>query len=319
MMRCISRIGFTLTGIFALIMLMPVVVGAQDWDQAEQAEFKLFLPGQASWEWLLIPTDHGSGPARRMREGRPCLACHQGEEVTIGNVVASGERLESHPVSGMPGSIQLTVRGVVADDQLHLRLSWPAVTANGPAGESRHAAMVTTLVADDAVSTAYAANCWAACHSDLPGMSDDAGKDLTKYLSSSRDGMTRTGGGDNLKSAEEIAAELDRGAFLEYWSALLDDDAQAQARDGYFLEARVINDDAAVEAVARRENGHWVVELSRPLAPEEGPRKTLEVGQTYPISFAVHEAHTEGRRHYVSFPLAVTIGESSIEITEVME
>jgi hypothetical protein len=319
MMRCKSRTGIFLGGLIALAMLVPALAAAQDWDQAAEAEFVLFLPGQTSWEWLLIPTDHGSGPARRMREGRPCLACHQGEEATIGNVIASGERLEPHPVSGMPGSIKLKVKGVVADDHLHLRLSWPAVTVNGRGGESRHAAMVTTLVADDAVSTAHAANCWAACHSDLPGMSDDAGKDLTKYLSSSRERMTRTGGGDSIKSADELAAEIDKGAFLEYWSALLDDDGQATARDGYFLEARVINDDVAVETTARQENGHWVVELSRPLAPEVGPRKTLEVGTTYPISFAVHEAHTKGRRHYVSFPLAVTIGETSIEITEVEE
>lgn len=319
-MMCLNNFLKTfLTGLAVLAFTVVAVAGTQDWEQASSAEFKLFLPGHASWEWLLIPTDHGSSPARRMRENRPCLSCHQGEETVIGNVVASGERLEPSPIEGMPGSIALRVEGLVDNDTLHLRLSWPAVSVNGPAGDGEHAAMVTTLVADESVSTAWAANCWAACHSDLPGMSDDAGKDLTKYLPSSRERMTRTGGSDNFKSAEELDAELDQGAFLEYWTALLDDDGQVGVRDGYFLEARVINEDVAIEAAAQRQDGRWVVALSRPLMPQGGPRKTLEKGQTYPISFAVHEAHTKGRRHYVSFPLAVTIGEDSVEITEVLE
>lgn len=318
-MRLYKLTRIHLTGLAVVALMVPAALLAQDWDQAATAEFKLFLPGHASWEWLLIPTDHGSSPARRMRENRPCLSCHQGEEAVIGNVVASGERLEPDPIGNMPGSLELRVEGLVADDHLHLRLSWPKVTTGTHAGEGEHAAMVTTLVADESVSTAWAANCWAACHSDLPGMSDDAGKDLTKYLPSSRERMTRTGGGDNIKGADELAAEMDKGAFLEYWSALLDVDGQATARDGYFLEARVINDDVAVEASAERAGDRWVVTLSRPLVPDGGPRKSLVPGQTYPISFAVHEAHTSGRRHYVSFPLAVTIGEDSVEITEVLE
>lgn len=309
----------SLVAIGLAVLLVPLLAIADDWDEVPEFNFELFLPGQASWEWLLIPTDHGTSPARRMREGRPCLSCHQGEEAAIGNVVASGQRLEPDPISGMPGTLELSVKGRVSDGQLHLRLSWPVVDRSEPAGSSDYAAKVTTLVADDAVSTAHAATCWASCHSDLAGMSDDAGKDLTKYLPNSRERMTRTGGGDNLKSAAELTGELDKGAFLEYWSALLGPDGEATARDGYFLEARVINDDVAVETAARRKGNHWVVDMKRPLAPESGPRKSLQVGQSYPISFAIHESHTEGRRHHVSFPLAITIGESTIEIAEVVE
>lgn len=303
----------------ACALCLPASAAAVDFESAPSATIELFQTGQASWEWLLIPTDHGSSPARRIREGRPCLACHQGEEAAIGNIAASGQRLEPDPIEGFPGTIELTVAAVVADDQLHLRLSWPAVERSSPAGSSEHAARITTLIADDAVSTAQAATCWASCHSDLKGMSEDTGLGLTKYLPSSRQRMTRTGGGDNIKPAGELADELEKGAFLEYWTAYLDKDAGVSVKDGYFLEARIKHDEPAVSAAARRDGNRWVVEMQRPLSPEAGPRKTLQIGQRYPLSFAIHESHTSGRRHHVSFPLALVVDADGVRVEEVLE
>ncbi|MFU8830651.1 MAG: ethylbenzene dehydrogenase-related protein [Wenzhouxiangella sp.] len=307
------------TGLLAVAIVWTGTVQADHWADIDETDIELFLPGQASWEWLLIPTDHGTSGARRMRESRPCLSCHQDEQAAIGNVVASGQRLEPEPLPGMPGTVTLSVRARVASDQLYLHLSWPVIETDKPAGVADHAAQVTVLVADDAVSAARSATCWASCHSDLPGMSADAGKNLTKYLANSRTGMTRTGGSDNFRSSQELASEVEQGAFLEFWSAALSADGDVSLFDGYILDQRHTNDDSVVVGTARREGDRWVVELQRPLAPGSGVRKSLQVGQDYPLSFAIHANHTEGRRHYVSFPLQLGIRLDGVTISEVLE
>jgi hypothetical protein len=289
---------------------------AVDWDEVDGRSIPMFQPGQGSWEWLLIPANHGAG-ARRMREGRTCLSCHEGEERTIGQRIGSGQVLEPEPMEGMPGTIDVDLKVTRDDDDLHLRLSWAALTAAPRAGDAEVPARVTLMLGSEALSVASIAACWASCHSDLQGMSDPHAEQLTKYLPNSRTRMTATGGGDDLRTDAQLVEELAAGRYLEYWQAKLDENGVHEQVDGYFLDERHKNDSPEFTAHARRDGDQWVVEMSRPLESPGGPRLTIEPGVSYTLAIAVHDNYATHRHHYVSFPLQMVLdsGEADLIVT----
>lgn len=302
------------------LLVTPAMAGDVDWDGIDAVEITLFQPGQHSWEWLLIPGDHGSNPARRIREGRPCLDCHKGEEAVIGNAMVAGNDLEPEPLTGMPGSVDVQVKVTLSGDRIKLRLSWPAIEGDGPAGVSEAETMLTVAIGDgDALPPSRFANCWMACHTDMARMPAATDDHRTKYLPNSRTGMTRSGGADNYKDPGALAAELDNGAFLEFWTVFLDCGEISLLKDGYILEVRNNNENAMIKAVARIQDGRRVVELSRPLAPGQGPRRSLVSNREYPFSIALHENHAWGRQHYVSFPHALMLGDGTARVYGVTE
>lgn len=280
---------------------------------AESHRILMFQPGQSSWEWMVVPARHDG--ARRMREGRDCLYCHEGEERVIGEAINTGTRLEPDPMSGMPHVIELDLTMSRSVDMLKIQLAWPAVTAPGRAGAADVQAQATVLYGSDALPPTAIAGCWISCHADLRAMPDAAGAERTKYLPNSRSRMTATGGGDALRGAADLAAELAAGRMLDYLQAELDDGKVVRVLDGYFLDARHEHEDSAVDARATLVDGRWTVEFRRPLAPP-GPRLALETGKRYTFNFALHENYSDGRHHYVSFPLSVVIGAKDVRIGE---
>ena len=271
----------------------------------------LFQPGQSSWEWLLVPASHDGG--KQMREGKSCLYCHDGEEKTMGKLIASGEKLEPAPISGMPGFIEMKVDATYDDQNVYLSLSWTAPPeANW--GHEDSATHLTISIGSPELSVAPIAGCWAACHSDLPGMPDDSGAKLSKYLPGSRSKMTRTGGGSDIKPAADLDAQKAQGQYLEYWQAVLDGGAVKASRDGYFLDGRKKNSDSAVSATATAEGQHWTVQMVRPLGPEGETRHALAEGIVYTLAVALHENHASGRYHYTAFPMRFVLGSGEAEL-----
>lgn len=274
-------------------------------------ELILFQPGQSSWEWLLVPASHDGG--KRMREGKTCLYCHDGEEKAIGELIVSGKKLEPQPISGMPGFISMSLEAAYDDENVYLTLSWvdaPPATW-GDEGSATH---LTVSIGSPELNVAPIAGCWAACHSDLPEMSDPAATKLTKYLPGSRNKMTRTGGGSDIRTAAELDAQLAEDKYLEYWQVVLNDDGLKLARDGYFLDARVANDDSAVTATASRNDKQWTVEIVRPLKPAGKSRHVLSEGIEYTLAVALHQNHASGRHHYTSFPMRFVLGAGEAEL-----
>lgn len=288
-----------------------------DWQAVPVRTVELFQPGQSSWEWLLIPANHGAG-ARRMREGRTCLSCHQGEERAIGTRIGGGDFLEPEPMQGMPGVIDVQLQVARDDQSLHLRAAWKALADTAPpAGDSPTPARITVVLGSAALPTAAIAGCWASCHNDSPGMPDAHAERLTKYLPNSRVRMSATGGGTELRSESELAAELTAGRFLEYWQAKITGDGVREIVDGHFLADRHRNDTPALSAEARLEGGRWVVELTRPLQASGEGRLTIEPGTSYTLALAVHDNHATHRHHYVGFPLQMVLdgGDADLVVT----
>lgn len=278
---------------------------------AEARDLVLFQPGQSSWEWLLVPASHDGG--KRMREGKDCLFCHDGEEKTIGNLIASGEKLEPEPIDGMPGFVEMSVDAAYDAENLYLTLSWSAPPA-GNWGHEEAATHLTVSVGTPELNVAPIAGCWAACHNDLPGMPDAAADKLTKYLPGSRNKMTRTGGGNDIRAQAELDAQFAAGQYLEYWQAVLDGGALLAAKDGYFLEGRVANEDSAVTATATSDGSRWTVQMVRPLQPDGKTRHALQEGVEYTLAVALHENHSSGRHHYTAFPMRFVLGSGEAEL-----
>lgn len=281
------------------LILCPPVTFAKD--------IVLFQPGQSSWEWLLIPASHDGG--KRMREGKDCLYCHQGEEKVIGNLIVSGEKLEPNPLEAMPGFVEMSVDAHYDDSNLYLAFAWDTPAAGAVWGDEDEAVHLTVAIASDALNVAPIAGCWAACHNDLKGMPDAAADSpLKKYLPGSRNKMTASGGGTDIRSSAELETQLAEGKYLEYWQVLLNESELVAARDGYFLESRNLNDDSAVTATVSQDGGRWSVEMVRPLNATGKARHQLSEGVEYTVAIALHENHASGRRHYTSFPMRFVLG-----------
>lgn len=269
-------------------------------------EITLFQPGQSAWEWLLVPSKHDGG--KRIREGKTCLFCHAGEEPAIGNSMVSANELEPSPISGMAGTVAMTVSASYDDTNLYLSACWQQPEAAAPWGDEEAEQHLTFMLGSSELSLAPIAGCWASCHNDLPDMPNAAGQELTKYLPGSRNKLTATGGGTDIKPAAELQAQLAEGKYLEYWQLLLDGDQVTSARDGYFLDHRAKNPDSAVSGSGQAGAGACSLQLVRPLAAAGAGRHALQEGVEYTLAVALHANHASGRHHYTSFPMRFRLG-----------
>ena len=289
--------SWLIAGVFTLIAAHAASALAVDWNGVASKKVVLFYPGEASWEWVLMPTHEG---AINFRKGKNCRVCHQGEEKQIGADIVAGKypSLESGPVSGKPGSLPVDISFAHDADTLYVKLQWKDLGAKAR-GEGKHQEVVTMMFADEAVKEAARAGCWGACHNDLKGMPDSL--DLTKYLPESRTKLTAKGGGKNYKSADELKALLDKGYYMEFWQAELDSGKPAVAEDGYILKDFHENATPVVQAEGSLKDGVWTVILSRKFKVDGEGRHNLEAGKVYPVGFAIHDNYAEHRHHYVSF------------------
>ena len=247
-----------------------------------------------------------------MREGKSCLFCHEDEARLIGNEVVSGHDLEPQPVAGMPGALDMSVSASFDDNNLYLSACWDPLASTSPWGDAEAEARLTFSLGTPELNVAPIAGCWAACHSDLPGMpSSQAG------LPGSRNKMTASGGGDDIRPQDQLQAQVDEGKFLEYWQLTLSGENVTGASDGHFLEARVENDAPVVSGSGSASGQGCSLELVRPLAPGGAGRHTLEEGVEYTLNVALHANHADGRHHFTSFPLRFRLGGGEAELVAV--
>lgn len=283
------------------------VAGAIDWSTVPTHDVTLFFPGQSSWEWNLTESSHSGAP--KIRQGKPCYACHKGEEGEIGKLIVSGKKLEPEPVDEPP-TIPLKLQAAHDGDQLLLRLAWP--DSPPPAGEKTR---VTVMFDDGSLKSASVGGCWSTCHADVRGMPSAApDSKMTKYLATSRTKVGRTGGDENYRSPAELSQRIAEGKFLEYWQAQLESGKPAVPVDGYVLKDREKHPKPSVQATASREGNQWVVVLSRPLEAASKEAKDIVPGKTYTLGVAVHRPGMEHRFHHVSFERTLVLDEGEADI-----
>jgi len=307
MQRLVTRMT-AMGGVLVAGVLGAGGAGAVDFNGVESTAITMFYPGQSSWEFVLTPSDHDG--AEKFRAGKDCLECHEDEEAEMGETLVSGEKRESDPVPGKPGSIAVEVKAAYDQERVYFQLSWDDTGFKASQPESENLLHVNLMIGDGTVPSFSRGGCWATCHADVEGMPHDSGDlELTKYLARSRTKVTRSGGGENYKPDADLEAMLGEGMFIEYWEAeIASMDGGASAVGGYILDKRHENAGAGVEAEASLEGGRWTVTLSRALKPGGAGQKALEEGNTYVVGFAVHDGFADGRRHYVSLKRTLTLG-----------
>ena len=316
-----------------------------DWSGIEAREVTLFYPGQASMEWVLKGSDHGG--KRAFNTGDRCFDCHEEEEVDIGDLIISGEKVEPTPIPGKRGSILVNIKAAHDADKLYMQFQWQdgehadIPFADGGKMDAENqiklAIMLSTDSEDDPdVEYAERAGCWQSCHHDvnyMPHQPDDAAlsgpqsKQLdlsggfTKYLKESRtaieiegkDGKKR-GGWDKLKDEAEIQALLEAGTFMDL---LRYKSGTGESEDGYILAERVMTGGQGVNFTGELKDGIWTVEMTRKLTSDKAGDISMATDQWYNIGFAIHDDYSNSRFHHVSLGFKLGFDDEDAEINAV--
>lgn len=313
-----ARRAILLSAVCALCFVTQPAL-AIDWEGIAGKDIILFYPGQASWEWALTQSSHSG--AKKFRQGKNCRGCHEGEEAEIGNLIVSGQKLESEPIDSKRGSIPINVRAANDGERLYIRLEWFEQALNGfPVMDPDYEAKVTVMFDDGSVAEAPRAGCWGACHDDAQDMaSDPEGQDIKKYLARSRTKITRRGGGLNFKPDADLIAMADGGIYLEYWQARMNHNATPVAVKGHILKERSDAPSGDVSAQVEYSHGKWIAILSRSLAAPGPYSKTFEPGRTYSVGFAIHDAFAARRFHHVSLEHTLVLDQGEADIVAVRD
>ena len=317
-----------------------------NWSGVTAREVPMFFPGQASMEWVMKGSDHGG--KRAFMTGDRCFDCHEDEEVDIGEVIASGEKLEPTPIPGKRGSIMMKVQAAHDEKNLYMRFEWadakhaPAPFVSGgkmdPKNPIKLAVMLTTDKEENPdVEYAERAGCWQSCHHDVNYMPHEPDKSVlksgpqakqldvsggfTKYLKESRtaieiegkDGKKR-GGWDKLKSQAEIDALLKKGVFMDL---LRYKSGTGESEDGYILAERVMTGGQGVSFTGNLEGGIWTVEMTRKLTSDKLGDISMATDQMYNIGFAIHDDYTNSRFHHVSLGFKLGFNNEDAEINAI--
>ena len=309
-----------------------------DWTQVANTDLTLFYPGQASFEWVQNGKQHG-GARPLTKGGDACTTCHAAELDTIGAKIVQGtEDTEPTPIPGKRGVIHATVQAAHDTENVYFRVSWPdgphapAPFVEGGKMDPDNQIKVAMMITGTGIELGEQVGCWASCHADNSYMPFDPGAEaiaanadvvtrleaearITKYLSESRTDIeikgrrgAAQGGWDKLKPAEEVAAMLEAGTFLDLMRVYAD----GSSSNGYLLERRVENGgDMAASAVL--EAGQWTVTFTRPLAGAEGD-VPLEPGQTYTVGFAIHDDYAAARFHHVTLDTTLALDDANAAI-----
>lgn len=282
-------------------------VSAADASGAPSKKITVFYPGSASMEWVMKGTEHGG--AKGVKKGETCIACHvddrtgNEEAPDFGKKIVAGEKskntvLEPEPIKGKPGSIPVTVQAAHDASNLYLRFSWKNTGFHsGKKMDADNPVKLAFMLEESGkIEYADAGGCWATCHNDvrtMPGVKDDK---KTKYV---KDGGLASG-----KFYDLLQFRSGKGQ---------------KPVDGYVADRRVMEGGKALsEARGELKGDTWTVNFTRKLAGGQGDVK-LEPGKIYNFGFAIHDDHTGGRYHYVSFGYTLGLGNAKADINAVKQ
>jgi hypothetical protein len=291
----VSALGLVMAG-----AAMPAL--SADVGQAPAKKIVVFYPGSSGMEWILTGTEHGG--AKGVKKGEACIGCHvdqkanMDESAEIGAKILSGEKskntqLEPNPIKGKPGSIPVTVQAVHDGSNLQMRFTWKNTGFQSGDKMDAENPIKLAFMLQEAGKVEYdsTGGCWATCHNDvrtMPGVKDDK---KTKYI---KDG--------------NVAA----GKFFDLLQFRSGKDQKPV--DGYIADKRVMEGGKAlVEAKGELNGDTWTVSFTRKLAGGEGDVK-LEPGKLYNFGVAIHDDHTVGRYHYVSFGYTLGLDKADADI-----
>ena len=321
------------------------------WDNVKVTNVTLFYPGQSSFEWVQSGKDHG-GARAFTKGGDRCATCHLKEVKDMGAKIVSGEKLEPTPIPGKRAFIDVKVQASHDAENLYLRFQWkndshtPAPFVEGGKMDPKNQVKLAMMIAENGegdepkVALVNRAGCWATCHHDsrymphkpkpedmakFPDITkrlvlEDGG--ITKYIKSSRTkieikgrrGKIR-GGWEKLKEADELAALLKEGSFLDIYRFNSGDGAE----NGHVAASRVMTGGQEFTAKGQLTGNLWEVTMSRPLKSDKPGDISIEPGKLYTIGFAIHDDYVDARFHHVSLEYRLGLDNPEAEINAVKQ
>ena len=259
----------------------PFAHAAPDWSKVAKRDINVFHPGTTPIEWATKRSDHSGSTG--LKKGESCAGCH--EEKNTLNVDPKRIAAELEP-KGMAkvAMFPVAVQAAYDKENLYLRFSWKAQATGGEALDKDNEVKLAVMFAGDKVDKAGQVGCWQTCHSDartMPGADDKK----TKYVKD---------------------ANLAGGNFYDLiqWRSA----KGAKPVDGYVADKRVMEGGKALtKAEGEKKGDTWTVTFTRKLTGGEGDVAMAE-GKVIPFGFAIHNDHTGGRFHHISFGYKLGIG-----------
>ena len=181
----------------------------------------------------------------------------------------------------------------VTDEQLHVSL-----TRQGPVDDKQ----ISIMWGNEGNEPFRRGGCWAACHNDMPGMSQDRGQQQGKYLWVARSQQQRIGQPPRLKSSTELSELMSQGNFVEIWQATMSSPSEATFRGGTILDQLAWRENSKVKGTVAYAKGRWTVTFTRPLQGGAGHAKSFLPGKHYTFGVALHGDKLPLQAHWVSLP-----------------
>lgn len=308
------------------------IAASLDWTEVPAIDLTLFLPGQASIEWIQDGSEHSGG--RAVKFGDRCIWCHQGEEADIGALAVAAEKIETFDLGDKRGHLPMSVKAAFDDEYLYMQFQWeagehaPLPFADDGKLDPDNPFKLTLSLSDERVGLADQAGCWASCHHDSRHMPDapefdtlatsdlverlDLSDGVTKYIAESRTdievrgrGGAARGGWDKLKEEQEIQELLDGGVYINLARY---NSGDGSTESGYILDERHLGDSEAVVFSAEEEDGVWTAYLTRALKTGVEGDKPLDLDKLYSVNIALHDDFAGSRFHHVSWQYGLAFG-----------
>ncbi len=310
-MKSVPKALALLAGLAGLCASGPASA-AIDWANVPGKDVVLYYPGQSNWEWVLAMNPVEMPGAPYVRQGKTCRACHEGMEDFLGGDIVTGTDrtqmfadnavlppIEPTPIKDKPGAFTVTAKFAHDGSNLYVHLDVDEGQQPDAGQDPNFATKVAVMFSPSRSPDVLRTGCYAACHNDSTGNPGATpGVNRTEYLGRTHARLTRLGGGDALKPADQLATLRAQGYLLEYWQARLNPGRPAVPATLAVFDKReeVAN---VVSADASYAGGKWSVTLRGPLNGGPGLISFLP-GQIYTVAFAVHAGHTARRFHNIS-------------------
>jgi predicted CXXCH cytochrome family protein len=245
-------------------------------------EITLFYPGIADSDWLL----HKHPGSQPLRQGRNCQQCHRGEEAQMGKVQAG----QFEPASRR---VRVSFARDTDAGQLLITLQWRG------AENDRSIALMWGDGGNEAFTRA---GCFAACHSDLPGMSQDRGQQTSKYLAVSRTQQHGIGQPSVVRDPAALEQLMAAGEFVEMWRIQLHNPTveKALVLEGVQWQAAKL-----IWINKQYSDGQWTVAVRRGMTNNGTDKKFLS-NKKYTFGIALTGVASTPAKHWVSLPMTLS-------------
>lgn len=328
-----------ITVIMFFLILLPIVVCAEvDWGIVAANKVPMFYPGMTSWEFLVGP-DHSTGANAVAKGEKSCQDCHVKEgrfdifadDIIKGKLRIKGSNtpFEPEPLKGLPGFKDLEVQAAYDATDFYLRLKWPSLEGASFKDPSLDAKGLSDRIAIQFNGNLKAFNkngCFMTCHNDAAHMQDSPSEDEVSanpfYEKQKRKDVrlyayfTRTKGWAGLRPEQDMEKYLKAGGFMDLWVAGFKGQDVVISDESVFYD-RIKDSSQDITAQGGWQDGFYTLVISRKLKTQDQMDIQLLDGKTFTIGLAVYDNKNGNRKHYVTFPVSVSLGTGQADITAV--